>query len=323
MSQIDYSDGATIRYTYDAAGNRLSEVVDTAAPSVAIEGPTDTGAYTTSAAVLDLSGNAADDSGVAEITWTNNRGGSGAAVGLSNWAVEGIPLQAGLNILTVVATDIVGKTATGTLTVSLVVSTPAETPPEYTTPTATESGTPALTATATPAATEINPGTLTPTTVVATITAIPTLVPSETATATRSLTPTETSTVVASPTGTTTASATVTMNSPTFTAVTPTATAVPTETQGPTNANVCIGDCNLDGARKASELARINAMFLNCPCSPPLIGANASGCETLLPCVAADVDGNQCITAGEKAQLNASILQNGAACPIVPATPTP
>lgn len=181
-----YSDGLVVSYVYDKAGNRLSEVVDTAAPSVAIEVPTATGVYSTSAATLDLSGTAADDVAVAEVTWSNDRGGSGTTVGTTNnWTVLGILLQPGVNVLTVTATDTVGKTAVGTLTVTLAVSTPTHTPTQNTTPIPTGSNTP--TASATPTQTPTRTPTFTAGTSTATATSTPTPTKSATITATPSL----------------------------------------------------------------------------------------------------------------------------------------
>src|SRR6185369_52154 len=69
----------------------------------------------------------ADNVGVTQVTWANNRGGSGTATGTTSWSVSAIVLQAGDNVLTVTARDAVGNTATSTLTVTYTV--PDNTPP--------------------------------------------------------------------------------------------------------------------------------------------------------------------------------------------------
>jgi YD repeat-containing protein len=190
LTQVEYADGTVIAYTYDAAGNRLSEDVDTAAPSITIDVPTGAGIYATSTAMLDISGTAADDTAVAEVTWSNDRGGSGTAVGTMSWTVIGIQLQPGVNVLTVTATDTVGKTAVATLTVTLAVSTPTDTP----TKPATITATPTLTATAT--FTSQPTATATP---LPTSSATPTLPLTVTATKTASPTPTATETATPTP----------------------------------------------------------------------------------------------------------------------------
>ncbi len=242
------------------------------------------------------------------------------------------PTSSATSTATYTPTSTSSSTATPTATPTIVPSntpsaTPTRTPTNSPTETftSTRTGTPTQTATRTPTnsptSTRTSTGTATPSR-----TDTPTRTPTGTATATPSATvtgtPTNAPTGTRAPTGTATTTPSPTSEATGTSTLSPSATRTPSAAPSPTT-NSCVGDCNLDGERKASELARINAMFLSCPCSPPLIGANASGCGSLLPCVAADADGNQCITAGEKAQLNASVLRNGAACPVVPATPTP
>ena len=59
-----------------------------------------------------------------QVTWANDRGGSGTATGTTGWSVSGIALQSGANVLTVTARDAADNTATDTLTVTY---TPADT----------------------------------------------------------------------------------------------------------------------------------------------------------------------------------------------------
>ena len=44
---------------------------------------------------MTISGTAADAVGVTQVSWVNDRGGSGTAAGTSNWTASGIVLQSG------------------------------------------------------------------------------------------------------------------------------------------------------------------------------------------------------------------------------------
>lgn len=109
----------------DAAGNTATDAItllyivpDTAPPTAAITFPTLDPGYATSSATLSLAGIAADENGIAEVRWANDRGGQGTAAGGDNWSVGGIALQPGLNVLTITARDAAGNTATDSLTVN-------------------------------------------------------------------------------------------------------------------------------------------------------------------------------------------------------------
>jgi hypothetical protein len=94
-------------------------VTDTTAPTVTITGPTSAATFTTSSATVNLAGTAADNIGVTQVTWTNDRGGSGTATGTTSWTANGVSLQPGTNVLTVTARDGGNNTATATLTVTV------------------------------------------------------------------------------------------------------------------------------------------------------------------------------------------------------------
>ena len=94
-------------------------VVDTAAPVVTISSPTSAATYSTAAATVSLSGTASDSVGVTQVTWVNNRGGSGTATGATSWTVPSIALQTGANVLTVTARDAAGNTKTTSITVTM------------------------------------------------------------------------------------------------------------------------------------------------------------------------------------------------------------
>jgi len=85
---------------------------------VAITSPTSSATYSTSATPLTIGGTASDNIGVTQVTWANNRGGSGTATGTSTWSASGVVLQSGSNVLTVTARDAAGNTRTATLTVT-------------------------------------------------------------------------------------------------------------------------------------------------------------------------------------------------------------
>jgi hypothetical protein len=94
-------------------------VLDTTPPVVTITGPTSAATYTTSATTMSLSGTASDAVGVTQVSWVNNRGGSGTATGTTSWSVSAITLQAGSNVLTVTARDAAGNTSSDVLTVTV------------------------------------------------------------------------------------------------------------------------------------------------------------------------------------------------------------
>ncbi len=91
---------------------------DTTAPTVGITFPTDAQEAATTEPQVNLSGEADDDRAVARVTWANNRGGSGEAIGGRAWHANGIVLQPGVNVITVTAEDAAGNAGTDTLAVT-------------------------------------------------------------------------------------------------------------------------------------------------------------------------------------------------------------
>jgi hypothetical protein len=100
---------------------------DTTSPAATITSPTSSATYSTSSSPLNLGGTASDNVAVTQVTWANNRGGSGTATGTSSWSATGITLLSGSNILTITARDGAGNAGTDTLTVTY-------TPPDTTPP---------------------------------------------------------------------------------------------------------------------------------------------------------------------------------------------
>jgi hypothetical protein len=92
---------------------------DLTAPTVVVFSPAQAGgtARTTDSKVL-VTGSASDNVGVVSVTWSNSRGGSGAAFGTSSWAAGPITLSMGDNVITITATDAAGNAKTVTLTVT-------------------------------------------------------------------------------------------------------------------------------------------------------------------------------------------------------------
>jgi hypothetical protein len=109
----------------DAAGNTTTDTLtvtytvrDTTAPAISITTPTTSARLTHQKPTVDLGGTASDNVGVMSVTWSNDRGGSGAATGTTSWSVKGIALKPGINVLTVKATDAAGNSKTDVLTVT-------------------------------------------------------------------------------------------------------------------------------------------------------------------------------------------------------------
>ncbi len=110
----------------DAAGNpgtrTLTVSYDPTPPTVTITTPTTGTTYSTPTSPLTLGGSASDNVAVTQVTWSNNRGGSGTASGAGTWSVPGIVLQPGANVLTVTARDAANNVGTATLTVTYTAS---------------------------------------------------------------------------------------------------------------------------------------------------------------------------------------------------------
>src|SRR3990170_120817 len=105
---------------------------DTIAPGISITSPTAGPAYTASGPTLTLKGKAWDLVGLTQITWVNDRGGTGTITVLGGkpgtkvgWTAMGIVLWPGTNVLTVTARDGAGNTSPSrTLTVTYTPASP-------------------------------------------------------------------------------------------------------------------------------------------------------------------------------------------------------
>jgi hypothetical protein len=90
------------------------------APTIEITSPTAMSAARANLPRTTIAGNAAAVSGaIARVTWTNNRGGSGDAIGTTAWTAPGLALQPGANVITVTATDTNGVSASDVITLTL------------------------------------------------------------------------------------------------------------------------------------------------------------------------------------------------------------
>ena len=91
---------------------------DTQNPTITVKAPTSSSTYSTSNSTTNIGGTASDNVGVTQVTWSNNRGGSGKASGTTNWSVSNITLREGNNTITVTARDAAGNTSTDTITIT-------------------------------------------------------------------------------------------------------------------------------------------------------------------------------------------------------------
>jgi hypothetical protein len=110
---------------HDTGGNYGNHVLtvtynasDVTDPSIAITTPSGA-TYSTGSSSLTISGSSSDDVGVVNVSWSNNRGGSGmATVTGGSWSISSIPLHEGSNVITVTAKDAANNSATATITVT-------------------------------------------------------------------------------------------------------------------------------------------------------------------------------------------------------------
>ncbi|MDX2150394.1 MAG: matrixin family metalloprotease [Bryobacteraceae bacterium] len=72
-----------------------------------------------SSPAITLEGTASHPSGVSRVVWSNDRGGSGQALGTSSWRAAGVLLQPGMNRLTVTAYAAAGTARSATIAVEL------------------------------------------------------------------------------------------------------------------------------------------------------------------------------------------------------------
>ncbi len=92
-------------------------IADTTDPSVTITIPTAGAAFSSTVSTIDIAGSASDNVGVTQVSWTNDRGGSGSAAGIANWSAR-VVLQSGLNNIVVTAQDAAGNSASASIAIT-------------------------------------------------------------------------------------------------------------------------------------------------------------------------------------------------------------
>ncbi len=109
---------------YDTVSNAVLAILtvtynppDAIPPNLTITSPTTGLTYVTNVSNVYLGGSASDNVGVSQITWSNNRGGSGVATGTSTWNIADVILQTGTNIISVTAHDAAGNSSYSALTI--------------------------------------------------------------------------------------------------------------------------------------------------------------------------------------------------------------
>ncbi len=91
---------------------------DTTPPTLTIENPTGDEIVLFKRRTT-ISGSAYDDQQVVRVTWQNDRGGSGAATGTTQWQIKYVRLYRGYNTIAVTAFDAAGNQQTETVTIYL------------------------------------------------------------------------------------------------------------------------------------------------------------------------------------------------------------
>ena len=92
---------------------------ETTVPTIQITTPTSNPIYPTSHTTISIFGTASDNVSVTEVTWVNrSTRATGTASGTTSWAVNGISLENGSNVISVTAKDAAGNKGTATLTVT-------------------------------------------------------------------------------------------------------------------------------------------------------------------------------------------------------------
>jgi Y_Y_Y domain/Divergent InlB B-repeat domain/Glucodextranase, domain B len=92
---------------------------ETTLPTIQITTPTSNPIYPTNQTTIDIFGTASDNVGVTEVTWMNSSTrATGTASGTTSWAVNGISLENGSNVIWVTAKDAAGNKGTAKLTVT-------------------------------------------------------------------------------------------------------------------------------------------------------------------------------------------------------------
>lgn len=116
-------DAAGNLYVAEAASQRVARLSllardDRTPPVIRVSKPTSESSLTAIWPNTQFEGTSSDNTLVTHVTWENDRGGSGLAVGADAWSAQTIPLRGGLNRLTFTAWDASGNSGSTQLTVN-------------------------------------------------------------------------------------------------------------------------------------------------------------------------------------------------------------
>ena len=116
VTGLSDDDIAAIRDLYGSGDTPVPANPPVAADlSLAIDLPA-SAAVNTPAAALPLAGRTQGGTGTVQVTWRNDRGGSGTAAGSTSWSVPSVALSPGQNIVTVSAADTSGHAVSQSVT---------------------------------------------------------------------------------------------------------------------------------------------------------------------------------------------------------------
>ncbi len=91
--------------------------------AVNVTSPTSNPTYSTNTSPIKLSGTLANHVGATEVTWSNDRGGSGTCSGTTTWTCSNLAMQIGQNVITISARDSLLNLGADSLTVAYCSST--------------------------------------------------------------------------------------------------------------------------------------------------------------------------------------------------------
>ena len=137
-ASLSNDDIAGIRAIYAAPNTAPPQplALTVAAPAAA--------AVTVTTSTITMSGTVSGGTGTPRVAWASNQGSTGKASGSSTWSIAVVPLNLGMNIVTVTASDDAGNIASKILTVTRQTATTPTPPTTPTTPTSPSGSPPAL-----------------------------------------------------------------------------------------------------------------------------------------------------------------------------------
>ena len=109
--------GSPIQLDSGGSGSGAPGGGNESGPAVSITSP-DAAEIDTVDQTMDLGGTASADSGISAVSWQSDKGASGEAEGTESWKIEDIPLETGVNTVTVTVTDASGETGSDTIIIN-------------------------------------------------------------------------------------------------------------------------------------------------------------------------------------------------------------